>query len=157
MPRSPIAFLMLLTVALLGCQHVETWSRLRQIDPSLAILNDPPRLLTIASSYEGPAGQPPEHPSAPTIETRHEALRALLRVQRGRFQVVLLAVTDTTGIDHVVIETLQSSNNLVKLLATPTHLADRKAAEGDYWSMELLEFDNSGRLLSRQPYKEPHG
>ena len=148
---------MLLTFALLGCQHVGTWSRLKQIDPSLAVLNDPPRLLTIASSYEGPIGQPPEHPSAPTIETRHEALQALLRVQRSHFQVVLPSVTDTTGIDHVVIETLSSSNNLVKLLATPSRVADRKATEGDYWSMELLEFNKSGRLLSRQPYKVPHG
>jgi hypothetical protein len=157
MPRNMLAFLAVLTFALLGCQPVGVWSRLSQVDPSLAILNDPQRLLTIASSYEGPIGQPSEHPSAPTIETRHEALQALLRVQRSRFQVELSPVTDTTGIDHVCIETLQSSNNLVKLLATPSRNADRKAPEGDYWSMELLDFDKSGRLLSRQPYMEPHG
>ena len=141
---------------MLGCQQTETWPRLKQLDSSLAMLHDPPRLLTIASSYIGTPGQPSEHPSDPTIETRHEALRALLRLQSTQFRVTLRPVTDTTGIDHVYLETLQSSNHLVRLLATPSRLADRKAPEGDYWNMEVLEFDPSGRLLNRQPYSEKH-
>ncbi len=157
MPRSALAVLMLSSVVLFGCQHAGKWSRLKQIDSSLGVLNDPQRLLTIASGNEGPTGQPSEHPYAPTIETRHEALQALLRIQRSRFLVALSPAMDTTAIDHVWIETLSSSNNLVKLLATRSRIADRKAPEGEYWSIELFDFDKSGRLLSRQPYREPHG
>jgi hypothetical protein len=39
------------------------WTRLRQLDPTLAILDDPRRLLEVASTYEGPPGPLPGHPS----------------------------------------------------------------------------------------------
>lgn len=144
--------LSLVVLVLLGCQQGEDSPRLRQLDRSLSILADPKRLLDLASSYVGPPGQPNEHPFAPTIETRHEAVLALLRQQSSRFHTALASVKETTGIDHVVVEPLPSADGLVRLLATPSRFADRKAPEGDYWSMEVLEFDMAGRLLSRQAY-----
>jgi hypothetical protein len=132
MPRSVVALMMVLTLGLMACKHKGEWPRLKEIDPSLAVLQDPQRLLALASTYIGPTGKPTEHPSDPTIETRHEALRALLRLQPKRFHVEFPPVKDTTGIDHVVLETLSGSNNMVRLLATPSRIADRKASEGDY-------------------------
>jgi hypothetical protein len=152
MPRNSLALLMALM--LVAGQRGETWSRLRQIDPSLALLSNPGRLLILASSYAGPTGKPYEHPDDPTVETRHEALRALLSLQSKRFDVSLPAVVKTTGIDHVLVKALSTSNNLVRLVATPSRLPDRKATEGDYWNLEVLAFDKSGRLLSRGAYKE---
>jgi len=60
---------------------------------------------------------------------------------------------ETAGIDHIFVETLRSSTNTITLLATPSQLADGKAPEGNYWSMEELTFEKSGKLLSRQPHK----
>jgi hypothetical protein len=149
--RSFAAFLLL---TLIGCQQSGMWPRLKGLDSSLTVLDDPPRLLAIASNYDGPPGQPWEHPLEPTISTRHEALRALLSLQCKRFRVALVSVNakNTTGIDHICVETMRSDSNSVTLLATPSLLAERKAPEGDYWNMEELTFEKSGRLISRQPY-----
>jgi hypothetical protein len=117
---------------------------------------DPRRLLAIASNYLGPTVQLGEHFTTPTDEARLEALRALLRLQSKTFTVTLPPINakDTTAIDHFFIETLRFSTNTISLLATPTHLPGRKAAEGAYWGMEVLTFEKSGKLLTRQPYKD---
>jgi hypothetical protein len=123
---------------LLGCGAVE----------------DPQRLLAIASNYAVPGTE--AHPVEPTDQARLEALRTLLGLQRKTFGVTLAPIKykDTTGIDHVFIKTLRSSNNSITLLVTPSRLADQEAAEGAYWSMEELTFEKSGKLLSRKSHKD---
>lgn len=132
----------------------ETWPRLRKVDPSLQVLDNPQRLLSIATTFVG-RSQPNEHPADATIDTRHEALRALLQLQQREFGIQTKPHTDGTGIDHVYIERVSSkSKNYVRLLATPSRYADRAAPESDYWTTELLTFDKSGRLVKRVAYYE---
>jgi len=117
---------------------------------------DPQRLLAVASNSAGSATQTGKTLAEPTDQTRLEALRALLQLQDKTFSVTLAPIKykETTGIDHVFLMTLGSSNNSVTLLATPSRLPDRNAPEGAYWSMEELTFEKSGKLLSRQPHIE---
>jgi len=144
-------------VVVFGCQHANEWPRLKQLDPSLSILGEPKRLLNVACNHvDQAAGSKGDSGLDSPINTRHEAVRALLALQGKRFNVHLAPIPsrDTTGIDHILVTTLQSSGDAVKLLVTPTLVADRKAREGDYWSVEQLTFDANGKLLNRQPYKE---
>ena len=60
----------------------------------------------------------------------------------------------TGGIDHPYLETLVVSNNVVSFIATPRRKADGKAPEEMYWSLEKLTFDQSGKLLSREPVRD---
>jgi hypothetical protein len=149
-------FVAFCTVGLISCKDTTEWSRLKSIDSSLSILDDPPRLLAIATSYEGPPGLPSESPVEPTVSTRHEALRALLVLQRKRFKVSIPPIKggETTGIDHVYVGILRTNQNGFTLLATPGLLPETKAPEGDYWNLEELTFDKSGKLMLRQPHNQ---
>lgn len=119
-------------------------------------IEDPQRLLVIGSGYAGPLSRTDEHLAAPTDEARLEAVRGLLRLQSNKFGISLppIKAKDATYLDHILVRTLRFSANTVTILATPYQLADRKAPEADYWSMEELTFEISGKLLSRQPYRE---
>jgi hypothetical protein len=149
--KSVVLVALVVLFAMAFRRHV-MWPRLRQLDPTLRILNDPQRLLLVASSYVGPVGGPEEHPAEPTISMRHEALRALLSVQGKSFQVNLPLIENTTGIDHVYLETIDYSGGNVIILATPARLANMKATEGDYWTVERFTFEKNGRLLRREPW-----
>jgi hypothetical protein len=126
------------------------------VSPGCQRAEEPKQLLTIASSYAGPAGKAGEDSYESTSRTRYKALRTLLALQGNRFNVNLppIPINDTTGIDHFLVMALPSSDGNVTLLATPTWQANRKAQECDYWSLEQLTFASDGKLLSRQPYKE---
>jgi hypothetical protein len=116
---------------------------------------DPQRLLATASNSAEAKMAMGEHSSLPADEIRLDALRVLLRLQSKTFGVTIAPIKaeGTTGIDHIFIKTLRLATNTVTLLATPSQIADRKAPEGDYWSMEELTFEKSGKLLSRQAYR----
>lgn len=148
-------FAPLCALILIGCQAPVEWPRLKSIDSSLMITDDPPQLLAIASNYEAPQVQPSGKTPDLTVSTRHEALRALLSLQKRRFKVSLPAVVikRTTEIDHIYVGILRSNDTSITLLATPSLLAEAKASEGNYWSLEELTFDKSGRLLSRLPHE----
>jgi hypothetical protein len=140
--------------ALLSAANAERWPRLRRLDPSLRILGRPADLLRLAARYVGPPGAADD----PTVETRHEAVRALLWVQKPLFQVTTRPAPGLT-VDHVVVEAVPSGRKgTVQLLATPTRDPDRFDQVGEmrygYWSTEILEFDESGRLLDRRPYPQ---
>jgi hypothetical protein len=135
-------------LAMWSFQTKETWARLQQIDPSLSILSEPIRLMNPAST------------STNDTEVKHEALRALLDLQYHRFGVeVNPPIKKGTGIDHVYICSETSPSNVfLRLVGTPSKKADVRAKDSndcDYWSMEQLDFDRDGRLISRTAYAEP--
>jgi hypothetical protein len=135
----------------------ETWPRLRQIDSSLSVIGDPKRLMTLASTFIGTNLTSNEEDVDATVETRHEALRALLNLQSKTFGRRFEPPAERgTGIDHVCVSAdLSESNVALRLIATPSKDADLPAPEGDYWTMELLDFDKDGRLLRRVAYNQP--
>ena len=146
-----LCLLVLIVPALLGCRTADPWPHLKAVDPSLRILDDPARLLETASSA-GATGGRESGQGVDETEVRHEAVRALLALQGRRFNVRIPAVkaNHTSGIDHIFVRMLSSNANSVTLMATPTLRADRRAAEGDYWQVEELQFERTGRLISRQ-------
>ena len=148
---------------LVGCaigkyESRETWSRLREIDSSLSVLNDPIQLMNLASSFIGTNLTSHTEDIATTVETRHEAVRALLALQSRSFGVHTKPPAEQgTGIDHICCWADPSATNVsLRLIATPSKRANIQATEGDYWSMELLDFDKDGRLVSRLPFNQPH-
>jgi broad specificity polyphosphatase/5'/3'-nucleotidase SurE len=135
------SILIVFLLVLLGCQCSE----------------EPSELLVIASGYVSAGRGSREHPAEPSDDVRHKAVRELLALQSKRFNVNLPPVPtkDTTGIDHVLVTTLQHSNGTVRLVATPSLRPNIGETEDDYyWSMEELTFAVDGKLLSRRPYKE---
>jgi hypothetical protein len=136
-------------VVVLGCQSSKSWPQLKEIDPSLNILEQPSRLLMIASASSAPSDQQPEHLDEATIARRHEAVRALLLLQQRKFGVSVSSVkpNNTVSLDHVYVRTMQYSKSKVTLLATPSQFGDLKKPEGMYWALEQLTFNNSGKLL----------
>ena len=141
------AFLLPLLVA--GCQSDPPSKELRRLDPTAAILNDPARLLAVTVEVG--------NGSALSHDIRLEAFWNLLALQRKRFAVRIPPVPaqDTTGLDHPYVGTLQLTENEFVLLATPRLKADHWSPEGTYWSMETLTFTHGGKLLKREPYKDP--
>ncbi len=93
-----------------------------------------------------------------TVETRHEAVRALLNLQKREFGIRIKAPAEKgTGIDHIcAAPDLIATNVFLRLITTPSKRADIHATECDYWSLETLDFDKDGRLLGRLAYHQPH-
>ena len=135
----------------------ETWPRLQQIDPSLSVLNAPTRLMKLASTYTGTNLATRSEDIDSAVETRHEAVRALLHLQEKQFDVhIPTPAPRGTGIDHVyIVQEATPTNVFLRLIATPSKDADVHAPEGNYWSMEQLDFDKDGRLISRAAYHQP--
>jgi len=136
----------------------ETWRRLRQIDSSLSILNEPIQLMSLASAFTGTNLTSHTEDIDATLETRHEALRALLNLQNRTLGIHTEPPSERgTGIDHICSwADLAATNVHLRLVATPSRRADIHASEGDHWSMELLDFDKDGRLVNRLAYNQPH-
>ncbi len=152
-----IFVLVLICLAMWNFQAKETWLRLQQVDPSLSVLGEPTRLMNLASTYTGTNLATHSEDIDSTVETRHEAVRALLRLQGEKFGIHLKAPSvKGTGIDHIFsAPDLSVTNAFLRLIATPTKKADIHATECDYWSLENLDFDRDGRLLSRTAYHQP--
>jgi hypothetical protein len=156
-------FIAAFVVLVFGClaawnfRAKETWPRLQQIDPSLSVLNEPTRLMKLASTYTGTNLTTHSEDIDSTIETRHEAVRALLQLQSKKFGINLKAPNvKGTGVDHICsAPDLSVTNAFLRLIATPSKKADIHATECDYWSLENLDFDREGRLLSRTAYHQP--
>ncbi len=135
----------------------ETWPRLQQLDSSLSVLIEPTRLMKLASTYTRTNTVTHSKDINSTVETRHEAVRALLKLQGEKFGVHLKAPdVKGTGIDHICSWADPVATNVyLRLIATPIKLANIHATECDYWSMEQLDFDKDGRLISRAAYHQP--
>ena len=135
----------------------ENWPRLKQIDSSLSILNEPTRLMKLASTYTGTNLTTRSEDVDSTVETRHEAVRALLQLQSEKFGIRFkVPSVKGTGIDHICsAPDLSATNVFLRLIATPSKTADIHATEGDYWSLENLDFDREGRLISRTANHQP--
>jgi hypothetical protein len=140
-------------------QAKETWPRLQQIDPSLSILKEPTSLMKLVSTYTATNLITQSEDIHSTVETRHEAVRGLLDLQKTKFGVRLKKSSRGSGIDHVYItEEPASANVFLRIVATPSKHADilaRDKSDCDYWSMEQLDFDKDGRLIGRTAYVEP--
>lgn len=154
-----IAAVLVLVLVCLATQNLrvkETWPRLQQIDPSLSVLNEPTRLMKLAGTYRGTNLTTNSEDIDATAETRHEAVRALLLLQSKKFGINLKAPhVKGTGIDHICsAPDLSVTNVFLRLIATPSKKADIHATECDYWSLENLDFDKDGRLLSRTAYHQ---
>jgi hypothetical protein len=117
--------------------------------------DDPQQLLTSAAGTNT-LGTSNQLGTEASTQQRLDALRSLLKLQKARFDVNLLSnvMTNTTSIDHDYIAVTQFTSNTTTFLATPNGKPDVKMPEGDYWRMELLTFERSGRLISRQPYQQ---
>jgi hypothetical protein len=153
-----------LAVSILVCRVIwkresrETWPRLRQIDSSLSILNEPIQLMNLSSTFTGTNLTSRTEDIDATVETRHEALRALLNLQNRTFGIRTKPPSERgTCIDHICSwADLAATNVHLRLVTTPSRCADIHATEGAYWLMELLDFDENGRLVSRLAYNQPH-
>ena len=153
----------ILLVSILGCLAIwkyetrETWPRLQQIDSSLSVLNEPKRLMILASTFTRTNLASHTEDVDATVDTRHEAVRALLNLQRRTFGVHTKPPSKRgTGIDHVCSWADPAATNIfLSLITTPSKQADIHATDCDYWSMEMLDFDKDGRLLNRVAYNEP--
>ena len=134
----------------------ETWTRLQQIDPSLSILSDPVRLMKLASTYTATNLSILAEDVHSTVETRHEAVRALLALQSSKFKTRIGQPNERgTGIDHVYVSHEMTVTNVyLRLIATPNKEATITAPEGDYWSMEELDFDSNGKLIGRRAHHQ---
>lgn len=169
MGRVKAAVVVLLTApflmpAIRGTPVQSGWTRLRAVDPTLRILDDPRRLLEIAATYEAPPDPPTGLPCDRTLDTRLEALNRLLETQAAERRMARLSAGVGSGIDHRAIWLESDTPERVVLVATLSRNPDlpgrhpwfwqdqRKTDYEDYWSMDLLEFDRSGRLLSWSPY-----
>lgn len=152
-----IFVLVLVGLIALKSQTKETWPRLQQVDSSLSVLNEPARLMKLASTHTGTNLATHSEDIDSTVETRHEAVRALLQLQSEKFGIHLKAPSvKGTGIDHICsAPDLSATNVFLRLIATPSKIADIHATECDYWSLENLDFDRDGRLLSRTAYHQP--
>lgn len=134
----------------------QAWPRLKTLDSSLAVLDDPPRLLKLVAHYKGPRGGPSEYWSAPTNETRLEALRALLALQERRFHLPLLPQHDgcAVGAPGVVLRPARTPG-VTRIEGTPSldpnsYDPDQpRTREHGYWYWEEMTFNAQGRLLSR--------
>lgn len=113
--------------------------------------------MKLASTYTGTSLTTHSDDIDSTVETRHEAVRALLQLQGERFGVYLKKPSARgTGIDHICsAPDLSATNVFLRLIATPSKKADIHATECDYWSLENLDFDKDGRLQSRTAYHQP--
>lgn len=149
--------LIFICLAVQGFRAKETWPRLQQIDSSLSVLNEPTRLMQLASTYTGTNLTTHSMDIDSTVYTRHEAVRALLNLQKKQFGVdTTPSASRGTGIDHVyVVQEPAPTNIFLRIVATPSKEADIHAPEGDDWSMEQLDFDKDGRLTSRTAYIQP--
>jgi hypothetical protein len=138
--------------------NAERWPRLRTLDPSLHILGRPAELLRLAADHVGPPGTAAKYQWDPALETRHEALRALLRIQQPLFRITTRpSVPHGATQDCVAVEKERSAKKgTVTLVATPSKDPDWFDTVGNdrygYWYLEILEFDESGRLSSRRAY-----
>jgi hypothetical protein len=152
-----VVVLVFLCLATQSFRAKETWPRLQQIDPSLSVLNEPTRLMKLASTHTGTNLATHSEDIDSTVETRHEAVRALLQLQSEKFGIHLKSPSvKGTGIDHICsAPDLSATNVFLRLIATPSKKADIHATECDYWSLENLDFDRDGRLLSRTAYHQP--
>ncbi len=152
-----IAFASFLSVvAVWKYRERETWTRLRQIDQSLSILSDPLRLMKLATTYSGTNLSTQAEDVHSTVETRHEAVRALLALQSRKFKSRIGQPNERgTGIDHVYVSREMTATNVyLRLIATPTKEANIPAPEGAYWSMEQLDFDSDGKLIGRRAHHQ---
>lgn len=138
------------------------WPRLARVDPSLRILHDPTRLLALAAVGDDLSMDSAPPGKYPAVETRHEALRALLALQEKRLERVLArTLPGGGGVDHVLVQPLpRIAPDRVWLLATPeSHPHQVWARPGDsspktLWAAYVMEFDQGGRLLGLLPYDD---
>ena len=129
-------------------------------DTASSLIDDPKTLLDILMSDKLALVKDQEsaHPwDTLKLPLKHQALMRLLEIQAERFRGnVPPAVAEGVGIDHQVVSIEEVLPNRVTILATPQWYPiqeDIAIPEDKYYVLEILKFDQNGRLLERLPYK----
>src|SRR5687768_16142524 len=133
----------LIWVAFLGWRWW-AWPNLRGVDPSLSILNDPPRLIGLIV----------QNTNEPATELKSEALKRLIAGQIETYERLAFVSQNPAGIDHKYIKVVSTNQSQVRLLCTPPQAKKIEARDGAYFPIEYLTFNWNGVLLKRDPYVE---
>ena len=141
-----VAFLavVLIFLAFLGWGF-SAWPNLKSVDPSLSILNDPPRLIALIAQ---------DNTNEQATELKSEALKRLIAGQLETYDRLAFESQNPAGIDHKYIKVVSTNQAQVRLLCTPPQAKKIEATEGAYFPIEYLTFNWNGVLVKRDPYVE---
>ena len=122
-------------------------------------MEDPKELLAIVVAKdpperENPRDIPPWDRLAYPL--KHEALMRLLEMQAGHFSEKRLKPSGGgTGLDSIAVWVKEIGQDIVRVIATASWEPTRTDVAGiKYYELEMLEFDNDGRLVTRAAYNK---